>query len=91
MSAPVDVANEFLDAMRAGEDAGAFTCMGAVDPIPPIESSQGQRLTSVNISNNRVARVEGTLTTAEGDRRSIDLRLNRRDDDWCVADLSVGL
>jgi hypothetical protein len=86
MTAPVDVANEFLDAARSGDDVAPYLCGDASpgDVPPELANSEGQRLTEVHVSNNRVADVGGRLTLSGGDRTPIQMELRRAGDDWCV-------
>lgn len=88
MSAPVDVANDLLDAARTGGDTAGHLCGDAAEVDPRLASSEGQRLTSVHVSNNRVASVGGTITLDGGERTGIDLELRRRDGEWCVQHLA---
>lgn len=84
--APVDTANEFLDALRAGDDPGAHLCDGRdrLEATGDLAASEGQNLSSVHISNNRVATVSGTVTLAGQQRSPLTVELRRDGDGWCV-------
>lgn len=88
MTAPIDVANDYLDAARGGAVAGRHTCDGALDTDPAVTASTGQNLHSVSISGRR-ATVSGTLTLQDGPDTEIRIRMGRSNDAWCVDDVDV--
>jgi hypothetical protein len=85
--APVDTANEFLDAVRLGGPAASprHVCSGPFELAEELRASSAQNLSSVHISNNRVATVSGTVTLAEGRTSPLTVELRRIDDGWCVS------
>lgn len=85
---PVDVANSYLDAARAGERVDEQACQpGRVIPDVLVRSER-QQLFNVEVVN-RAATVEGTLTLEGGNRASIRFELERRGESWCVAEVEV--
>lgn len=84
--APVDTANEFLDAVRAGGPAaGRDVCPGPVELADGIATSEGQHLSEVHVSSSGIATVSGTVTLAGGRTSPLTVELHRTDDGWCVA------
>ena len=88
MSAPVDVANDYLDAARASEDTSADTCGGEVPLHPDVAGSSAQNLANVSISGGR-ATVTGTLRQLNGSEDEIRITLGRSDGDWCVGGVEL--
>lgn len=84
MSAPVDVANEYVDAARDGNDVTPYTCEPDVGVDPELADSRAQNLVGVDIVNRRHATVTGLLTLGDGFETEITMRLNQVDDAWCV-------
>lgn len=88
MTAPIDVANDYLDAARGGGDAGRYSCDDAMGTDPTVSASTGQNLHSVSIGGPR-ATVSGTLTLQDGQDTEIRLRMGRSNDAWCVDDVDL--
>jgi hypothetical protein len=78
---PVDVANTYLDEVRAG-GTPTTACADAEAPVEDVARSTGQHLHEVDIVN-RSADVRGTLTTPGGSTEVLVV-LSREGGDWCV-------
>lgn len=78
---PVDVANTYLDEVRAG-DTPTTACSDAEAPVADVARSTAQDLREVEIVN-RSADVRGTLVTPGGSTEVLVV-LSREDGDWCV-------
>lgn len=78
---PVDVANTYLDEVRAG-DRPTTACADAAAPVPDLARSTGQDLDEVEIVN-RSADVRGIVTTPAGSTEVL-IVLSRDDGQWCV-------
>lgn len=85
---PVDVANSYLDAARAGQGVDEFACQpGRVIPDVLVRS-EGQQLRNVEVVN-RDATVHGTLRVEGGGQAPIRFELQRSGDSWCVAQVEL--
>lgn len=78
---PVDVANTYLDEVRAG-DRPTTACADAAAPVADVARSTGQDLREVAIVD-RSADVRGTLTTPDGST-DVLVVLSREGGGWCV-------
>ena len=88
MTAPIDVANDYLDAARGGDDVTRYPCDPTMATDPAVSASTGQNLHSVSMSGPR-ATVTGTLTLQDGRDTDIRIRLGRSNDEWCVDDVDL--
>lgn len=88
MTAPVDVANDYLDAAREEGDTTPHTCGADVPPPAGVVASTSQDLTDVSISGGR-ARVNGTVTLADAGATEVRVTLTRGDGEWCVTDVAL--
>ena len=86
VTAPIDVANAYLDAARAGADLTATACRPEQPPWEPVTSSRSQSLTNVEISGG-LAQVSGSITLGDGVTTPVRIDLSRRDDGWCVREV----
>lgn len=89
VTAPIDVANDYLDAARAGSELAPFACRPGDHPHPELPGAQGQYLSSVEINNRSFAEVGGSLTLEDGFPARITLELRRGEGEWCVYDVEV--
>ena len=85
----VDVANDYLDALREADPAAAdaLFCGGAAPDghRGVLGQTTGQDLTSVNVVNG-VGRVDGTVSDITGEATSrIELEVRTVDDAGCVS------
>lgn len=84
--APVDRANEFMDAVRAGGPAaGRHVCPGPFELADGLPTSEGQHLSEVHIASSGTATVSGTVTLAGGRTSPLTVELRRIGDGWCVS------
>lgn len=88
MTAPVDVANDYLDAAREGGDTTPHTCGADVPPPAGVVASTAQDLTDVSISGGR-ATVNGTVRLPDAGATSVRITLTRGDGEWCVTEVSL--
>ena len=86
LSAPIDVANIYLDAARTGGDLTDSACRPDDPPHPATASSLAQNLTSVDITN-RLAEVNGSITLEDGITTTVRIHLAQRDGEWCVREV----
>jgi len=86
LSAPIDVANLYLDAARSGGDLTDSACRPNDPPHPEVVTSQAQNLTSVDITSG-VAEVGGSITLEDAVTMSVQVELSRRDGAWCVREV----
>jgi len=84
VTAPLDVANAYLDAARSGGDLSPHACSPEDPPLDEVVSSRGQQLRSVEISGG-LAEVRGTLRPDPGIQVPVRVSLARDDDGWCVS------
>jgi len=89
VTAPVDVANGYLDAARAGAALAPFACRAGDRPPPEVPRSQGQYLSSVEIDGRSFAEVGGSLTLEDGFPARITVELRRGEGQWCVHDVAI--
>lgn len=89
-TAPIDVANDYLDAARAGTDLTPYACRPDEPPRPEVVTSREQNLNSVEIDGRSFAEVEGSLTLEERLPARVTVFLSRRGDEWCVSAVEVG-
>lgn len=89
LSAPVDVANDYLDAGRSGQDLAPHACSPDEAPRDEVVTSRGQQLGSVEINAGSSAEVEGTLTLESGAVVQVRVALLRAGDGWCVREVLV--
>ena len=89
VTAPIDVANDYLDAARAGGELAPFACHSGDRPHPELPDSQGQYLSTVEIDGRSFAEVGGSLALEDGFPARITLELRRGADQWCVYDVEV--
>ena len=89
VTAPIDVANDYLDAARAGGELAPFACRSGDRPHPELPGSQGQYLSTVEIDGRSFAEVGGSLTLEDGFPARITLELRRGADQWCVYEVEV--
>lgn len=103
-SGPIDVSNEFLNAVQARDFDQAWSlsdpsCFGQDDGQAQLEEAfagqtiEAYRLTSTNASNvNGVSRgsASGTITLAGGDVRSISFVNTKSGGDWRVCGFDIG-
>lgn len=82
--APVDTANEFLDAARATETAvPEQVCSRSFELARELRRSEGQHLKDVHIVNDR-ASVSGTVTLDGGRVSPLTVELRKAGGRWCV-------
>lgn len=86
LTAPIDVANIYLDAARSGGDLAASACHPDDLPGSEVVTSRSQNLTSVDISGG-MAEVTGSMTLENGVTMSVRIELSRRDGEWCVREI----
>jgi len=84
ITAPIDVANGYLDAVRGGTDLVPYACRPDEPPHPELAASQGQYLNSAEIDGRSFAEVGGSLTLEDGFVARILLELRRGEGEWCV-------
>ena len=89
VTAPVDVANGYLDAARSGAALAPFTCRPDDPPPPEVPRSQAQYLNTVEVDGRSFAEVGGSLTLEDGFTARITVELRRGDGPWCVYDVAV--
>ena len=89
VTAPVDVANGYLDAARSGAALAPFACRAGERPHPEVPRSQGQYLSSVEIDGRSFAEVGGSLTLEDGFPARITVELRRGEGQWCVHDVVI--
>ncbi len=58
MTAPIDVANDYLDAARGGDDVTRYPCDPTMATDPAVSASTGQNLHSVSMSGPRATVTE---------------------------------
>ncbi len=87
MTAPVDVANEYLEAARTTADVAPYACEDAPPVDPEVADSRTQYLGDVTLSGRRFATVSGTITLGDGFETEITMRLSNDDDAWCVREV----
>lgn len=86
LSAPIDVANLYLDAARSGGDLDRSACRPDDPPRPEVAASQAQELDGVEITGG-LAEVTGSITLGDGVTTPVRVDLSRRDGEWCVRDV----
>lgn len=87
-TAPVDVANDYLDTARVGGDVTGLAC-GADPPLrEELATTAGQMLRSVEVTGG-FATVSGRITLADGSDAPIAVELGRRGEGWCVSGIEV--
>ncbi len=88
----VDVANEYLTAVRADDvlAASSLRCDARVPEhdLEDLGGGRSQDLTSVEVSNGD-GRVSGTVVLSDGNRHQIELAVLDRGGRLCVADVHV--
>ena len=89
VTAPVDVANAYLDAARSGASLAPFACRPDDPPHPEVLRSQGQYLNTVEVDGHSFAEVGGSLTLEDGFPARITVELRRGVGPWCVHDVAV--
>lgn len=86
LSAPVDVANTYLDAARSGGDLTASACRPDDRPRPAVANSRAQSLTSADISGG-MAEVTGSITLEDDITTPVRVHLSQRNGEWCVREV----
>ena len=84
VTAPVDVANGYLDAARSGAALAPSACRPDDPPHPEVPRSQAQYLNTVEVDGRSFAEVGGSLTLEDGSPARITVELRRGDGQWCV-------
>jgi len=103
-SGPIDVSNDFLNAVQAGDferawalsDASCFVEDGGQERLEAVfagETIEAYDLTSTNVqsTNGRsTGSASGTITLSGGDVRRITLTANKSGSDWRVCGFDLG-
>lgn len=84
LTAPMDVANDYLDAARSGGPLAPHACRPDDPARPEVVASRSQRLTSVEIDGGAIAEVRGSLVLSDDVPVPVLVTLGRRDGSWCV-------